>query len=272
MKTYFERLKQTTIDIFTNIQRIAALAIFEYKLGTKDLFLGQMWKLLSPLIQIGVYWLVFGVGIRSGAPVDGFPYVVWLTCGLTPWIAMNMGISRGSYSIYAKASILTRSNIPTCLVPLSTVSAVFLDNCWTILIMLFIYISNGCHFGQASLELLYYVICAWLFVSVFSLITSVLVMLARDFQNLIQAILRLMFFLSPIFWNPGNNLPALLKIFDFCNPFSYVINGFRNSLLYNTHIWENIPEALSFWCITAVLYLVGSVFQGKLRRNLLDYL
>ena len=73
MKGYFKRLKQMTVDISTNLRRIGALAVFEYKLGTKDLFLGRLWKLLSPLIQIGVYWLVFGIGLRSGTPVDGFP-------------------------------------------------------------------------------------------------------------------------------------------------------------------------------------------------------
>ena len=272
MKGYLKRLKQMTVDISTNLRRIGALAVFEYKLGTKDLFLGRLWKLLSPLIQIGVYWLVFGIGLRSGTPVDGFPYVVWLTCGLTPWIAMNMGINRGSNSIYSKASMLTRSNIPTCLIPLSNVVAVFLDNCWTILIMLLIYVGNGCRPGLAAVELLYYILCALVFVSVLSLITSVLVMLARDFQNLIQAILRLVFFLSPVFWQPGDNLPLVLKLFDFANPFGYIIRGFRNSLLYNVHFWENGAATLTCWGIMIVLYLVGSGFQGKLRRNLLDYL
>ena len=272
MRNYFLSLGQMTKNILWNIRRIAALAYFEYKLGTKGMFLGRLWKLLSPLIQIGVYWLVFGVGLRSGAPVDGFPYVVWLTCGLTPWLAMNLGINRGAGSIYGKASMLTRSNIPTCLIPLSNVAAVFLDSCWTVLIMLLIYVANGCRPGWAAVELLYYIVCALVFVSALSLITSVLVMLARDFQNLIQAILRLVFFLSPVFWQPGDNLPLLLKLFDFCNPFGYIIRGFRNSLLYNVHFWENGSATLTFWGIVIVLYLVGSGFQDKLRRNLLDYL
>lgn len=40
---------------------------------------------LNPLSQIGVYWLVFGLGIRGGAPVHGVPYFVWLVCGLVTW-------------------------------------------------------------------------------------------------------------------------------------------------------------------------------------------
>ena len=53
MKNYLLSLKQMTKDIFGNLRRIAALAYFEYKLGTKDMFLGGLWKILSPFIQIG---------------------------------------------------------------------------------------------------------------------------------------------------------------------------------------------------------------------------
>lgn len=272
MREYIRSLWQMTRDIACNLRRIAALAYFQYMVGTKDLFLGGIWKLLSPLIQIGVYWLVFGIGLRSGSPVDRIPYVVWLTCGLTPWLMMNQGVNRGAGSIYGKAAMLTRSNIPTCLIPLSNVAAVFLDSCWTILILLFIYFGNGCRPTWAALWLVYYLVCAVVFVSVLSLITSVLVMLARDFQNLIQAILRLLFFLCPVFWQPGDNAPLLLKIFDYCNPFGYVIRGFRNSLLYHTSILSNGGETAVFWCIVLALYLLGSSFQSKMRKNLLDYL
>lgn len=272
MREYIRSLWQMTRDIGCNLKRIWALAYFQYMVCTKDLFLGGIWRLLSPLIQIGVYWLVFGIGLRSGSPVDGIPYVVWLTCGLTPWLIMNQGVNRGAGSIYGKASMLTRSNIPTCLIPLSNVVSVFMENCWTILILLLVYFGNGCRPTWTALWLIYYMVCALIFVSALSLITSVLVMLARDFQNLIQAILRLLFFLSPIFWQPGDSAPALLKIFNFCNPFGYVIQGFRKSLLYNTTILSCVGETAVFWCIVLILYLLGGGLQDKMRKNLLDYL
>ena len=272
MREYIRSLWQMTRDIGCNLKRITALAYFQYMIGTKDFFLGAVWKLLTPFIQIGAYWLVFGIGLRSGQPIDGIPYVVWLTCGVAPWYWMSGCINRAASSIYGKASMLTRSNIPTCLIPLSSVLSSTMDNGWNFLLMLIIYFANGCVPTVSAFGLIYYIFCGLIFLSVMSLITSALVMLARDFQKLIQAVMRLMFFLSPIFWKPGQTLPGAFHVFDICNPFGYIIRGFRKSLLYNTSILSNGRETIIFWCVVLVLYLIGSSFQSKMRKNLLDYL
>ena len=272
MTMYLRSLKQMTIDIFSNLKRIYYLALFEYKVATKDMFLGRLWKILSPLIQIGAYWLVFGIGLRSGQPIDGIPYVVWLTCGVTAWIIISKGISKSAGAVYRKASLLTRSNIPTCLMPISSVLSGLMDSMWTVVIMLLIYFGNGCTPTVSALGIIYYLICILAFLSSVSLVTSVLVMLARDFQNIIQAVMRLLFFLSPIFWQPSYNLPSTFLLFDKCNPIGYIIRGFRNSLLYNVSIFDNKEGMIIFWSIVIIFYFIGASFQVKMKKNLLDYL
>lgn len=272
MKNYFRFLVRMTKDLFFNMRRTFALAVFEYRLSTKGMFLGQAWKLLNPLIQIGVYWLVFGIGLRSGAPVDGVPFVVWLTCGLTPWLIMSRCVQSPANSIYGKASTLTRANIPTCLVPLSAVVAILLDSGWTVAIMVVIYLGNGCVPTWTAFGLLYYVLCIFAFASAFSLISSVLVMLARDFNQVITAVMRMVYFLSPVFWQPGNSMPKAFYVFDRWNPFAYVIRGFRNSLLYDVPFWQDWQGILIFWGTVLAFYLLGAAFQRKLRGNLLDFL
>ena len=272
MLSYFKYLIQMTLDIVKNIRRVFALAVFEYKLATKKLFLGNLWKLLNPMIQTGVYWLVFGIGVRSGAPVDGIPYVVWLTCGLTAWFMMNGCVTKAAMSVRGKATMLTKSNIPTCLIPLSTTVSFMLDSLWSVALMFVIYLGNGCRPTWNALGLLYYTFCALAFLAALSLVTSVLVMLAQDFVNLLTAIMRMVFFVSPIFWKPGQVLPDAFRLFDMCNPFGYVIRGFRSSLLYNEPFWQDGRGLLIFWGVTLFFYLLGAAAQRKLRRNLLDFL
>ena len=269
---YLQYLCQMTHNIFTNAHRIVSLAAFEYKLGTKGFVLGKLWKLLNPMIQTGVYWLVFGIGLRSGAPIDGVPYVVWLVCGLTPWLVCSHGVSTTANSIYSKATMLTRSNIPTYLIPISSSLSVLMNSGWNVALLVVIYLGNGCVPTWNALGLLYYVVCIFAFISALSLVTSVLVMLARDFSQLIQAIMRMLYFLSPIFWKPGRELPAAFQWFDRCNPFGYIIRGFRDSLLFDVTFWEDIQGMLIFWGIVLALYLLGALCQSKLRKNLLDFL
>lgn len=272
MIDYFKYLVQMTRDIFQNLRRIYSLAKFEYKLTNKGMALGQLWLVLNPLIQIGVYWFVFGVGIRNGNPVGEYPYVVWLTCGVAPWLICSRGISLPASSIYSKASMLTRSNIPTCLIPLSVSLSTVMDSRWTVAIMIVIYLGNGCMPTWNMLCLIYYMFCILAFTASLSLITSVLGMLARDFLNLIQAALRMIFFISPIFWDPGTSTNEVVRQMAVYNPFGYIIDGFRDAMLYRVPFWEDMRGMRIFWSTVLVLYLLGAAFQRKLRKNLLDFI
>jgi len=272
LKEYLNFLKTTTIDIIKNIRRIISLAVFEYECSSRDMFFGKAWKIVSPFIQIGVYWLVFGIGIRKGSPIDGHPYVVWLTCGLTPWTIAGKCVTSGAGSIHRKAVLLTRSNIPTVIVPISNILSNVLDSLWTIAMMIVIFFANGCKFSWSMFNIIYYVLFIIFYMSALSLITSVLVVIARDFQRLIDVIMRFMFFLSPIFWHPGNNMPMIFNIFDKVNPFAYVIRGFRNCMLYNINFYDDILSVIVSWSVVVILYLIGVAFQRKLRNNILDHI
>lgn len=265
-------LHRSTIEIFKNLHRILSLAKFEYDLAIKDMFFGHLWKIISPLIQIGAYWLVFGLGIRNGKPIDDYPYVVWLTCGITPWFIINKAISVGANSIYRKASLLTKSNMPTFFVPISSVLSVMMDSVWTIGLMIIIYFANGCSFSFHMFNLIYYIIFTTCFLIAISQVTSVLVMLARDFQKLIEMAMRLLFFLSPIMWRPGSNMPMAYVVFDRINPIAYVVRGFRDSMLYDVPFYHDLQQVVVFWIITVMLYVVGLIFQKKLRNNILECL
>ena len=236
------------------------------------MFLGNLWKFLSPCVQIGVYWFVFGIGLRQGRDVAGYPFVVWLTCGVSAWFTASQCVSTGAASIYRKARLLTKSNIPTVLIPVSAVLSVILNNIWTVLIVIIVFVGNGCTLTVYAFNLLYYLVFLFCFSCALAFVTSVFVMLARDFQRVVQMIMRFLFFLSPVFWDRKDNMPALFLTFDSLNPFGYIIRGFRGSMLYHTPFWHDTKSLLIFWGMTIGLYLLGIGLQRKLRSNILDYL
>lgn len=57
-----------------NFYKIYKLALYDFITPLRDTYLGALWIILSPLSQIGVYWFVFGLGIRNGKPIDGHPF------------------------------------------------------------------------------------------------------------------------------------------------------------------------------------------------------
>ena len=66
-----------------NFYLIQRLAQFQIKISNHSNYLGMAWEILNPALQIMVYWLVFGLGIRSNAPIHGIPFVFWLLVGIS---------------------------------------------------------------------------------------------------------------------------------------------------------------------------------------------
>ena len=53
----------------TSFSLILRLAAYETKSKYQMNYLGVLWQLLNPLIQMLAYWFVFGIGIRKSTDV-----------------------------------------------------------------------------------------------------------------------------------------------------------------------------------------------------------
>lgn len=245
------------------------LALYDFITPLRDTYLGLLWIVLNPLSQIGVYWFVFGLGIRNGRPIDGHPFLLWMLAGLIPWFYISSGISSGTLSIYSKASILTKMKFPTSIIPTYTVLTQLLNNIPVIVIMMIIYVFNGYKATIYYIQIPYYIIAATLLVIGISLITSALVMAVRDINRLVGTVLRFMFYLTPILWTTINLPPIALKIIRM-NPFIYIIEGFRNTFLYNKWFFEDLRFTLYYWVVTIIVILIGASLHMKLRNRFSD--
>ncbi len=104
-----------------------------------------------------------------------------------------------------------------------------------------------------------------------TILTSSLAVIVRDVQNLLQAFMRIIFFLLPIVWNVESlpdSLATLLKL----NPFYYIIEGFRHTLVGGEWFFEDITYTIYFWLLTMIILLIGSTIHLKFRNKFVDYL
>ena len=57
------------------------------------------------------------------------------------------------------------------------------------------------------------------------------------------------------------------------NPLYYIINGYRNSLIYGIPIWEeSIKIVIYFWIITIIILFLGIKIYKKLKVHFADLL
>ena len=194
-----------------------------------------------------------------------------MLAGLIPWFYISSSISSGTLSIYSKSSILTKMKFPTSIIPTYTVFTQLLNNIPVIFIMIIIYVLNGYKANIYYIQIPYYLLAATLLLIGISLITSALVMAVRDINRIVGTILRFMFYLTPILWTTINLPPIALKIIRL-NPFIYIIEGFRNTFLYNKWFFQDAKFTIYYWLVTIVIIFIGVSIHMKFRNRFADLL
>lgn len=266
---------QVLKEQLNNLDLIYRMALFEIKSMYQIHYLGVFWQFLSPAIQIGIYWFVFGMGLRGGQDVDGTPFFLWLIIGLIPWFFISPSIIQSSNSVHQKIGLVSKMNFPVSLLPtIKLISNSFQYFIMTI-IMLFIFIMYNVDFNLSMIQFFYYLFCLYAFLFSFSLLSSTISTLVRDYQMFLQSMMRMLLYLTPILWDTslmtdkfGPTFENILKI----NPFFYIIEGFRNSILGGPWFYEDITYALYFWSLTLVVLYFGAKIHIKFRKDFVDYL
>ena len=72
-------------------------------------------------------------------------------------------------------------------------------------------------------------------------------------------------------WQPAKD-DAFLNIFMKINPFAYILNGYRDTILYGWNFAENLETGLIFWAITIAMFITGCVMHMRLRHKFIDLL
>lgn len=273
----FKSVRQVIKEQFEHRELIVRMASFENKGMYQVHYLGTFWQFLSPAIQVAIYWFVFGT-IRGGAPVDGTPFFLWLIIGLIPWFFISPSIVQSSNSVYQKVGLVSKMNFPVSILP--TIRIV--GNSYQFFIMMVMLLIIALFYGVKpsiyNIQIIYYMICLFAFLFSFSILSSTIATLIRDYQTALQSMMRMLLYLSPILWNidlitktfttMGPLIENILKL----NPLYYILEGFRDAILGREWFFNDPIYTLYFWSLTFGILYVGSKIHMKFRKNFVDYL
>ena len=106
-------------------QVLRSLTSRDVKGQFKRTALGRLWSLISPLAQIAIYGLVFGLlfkarpaeGLNSGLDIYG----LWLGIGIIIWGFINGAIKDGMNSYLSFSGLLKKVALPRWTLPMSKV-------------------------------------------------------------------------------------------------------------------------------------------------------
>jgi len=86
--------------------------------GYEKNFLGQYWQLLTPLLNIGVYYLIFKVLLHTNRGVPN--YIAYLSVGVFVFGFCTGALNSGAKSIMSNVGLVRALQFPRAVLPIST--------------------------------------------------------------------------------------------------------------------------------------------------------
>ncbi len=198
----------------------------EIKARYKMAIFGFLWLFLNPLLQM----VVVGVVFQFFIPVKVDNYFVFLFAGLLPWNFFSTTVIKCTSSIVNERTLIQKARFPREAIVLSIVLSNFLNLFLSMVLFLGVLIILRVDFWPHIILLPIVMLWLLLLTAGLSLLAAALNVKYRDINFIIQAVMPLWFYLTPIIYTI-NLLPEYLHRFFILNPVSGVMETFRMSIL-----------------------------------------
>ena len=232
--------------------------------------LGFFWTFINPLIMILILWVVFSVGFKA-APKGNVPFVVWLTAGMAIWNTFSEIINGSTNVIIGNAHLVKKVVFPLSILPVVKLVGSFITHSVFLLMLLALIMLYGMPFSIYWLQAFYYFGAMGVLALGVSWITSSVNIFARDTGQIVNVILQIGFWATPIFWDPGI-MPEKVQFVLKLNPVFYIVQGYRESFIYFVPFWHHWQMTLYFWSVTLAVFALGATIFLRLRPHFADVL
>lgn len=249
---------------------IYALTKRDFKENYLGSYLGIVWAFILPIAMTSIFWFVFQVGFNA-QPVGGYPFVLWLVCGMFPWFFFNDCLNNGTVAILQNSFVVKKVAFSIGILPIIKILSALIIHFFFVLLIVALFLSYGYIPDIHAVQVVYYLAALIIFSCGLTWLTSSVVIFFRDMRPIITILLQMGFYLTPIFWNL-NILPEQFHVFITLNPVYYIVEGYRDSFIHKVWFWDHPGMTLYFWTVTAFVFVGGAVVFRRLRPHFADVL
>lgn len=266
---------QTLKEIAGQREMLALLVRRDLKARYKDSALGFVWTLVRPLTQLLIYYIVIGKFLSAERGIPDF--AIYVFTGLTAYGLFSEIVSGGTASIVGNAGLIKKIYLPREVFPLATVGSALFNFAIQLGILLIATIVLGVF--PLSPELVYFLpglLVLLIYGTAFGLLLSAVNVYLRDVQYLVEVLLLLLLWASPIVysWSMVKGVigeGVLLDVYT-NNPITLGVLAFQRSLWVSGSATAEYPPdlmlRLGVAALIGLVLLVGAqrVFT-KLQGN-----
>jgi len=233
----------------------------------KSSYLGFAWHFITPAIMIILFYVVF-TSIRGIGEVEN--YWAYLCVGMFPFTFLQSNLISGSNCVVSNAGTIKKMYFPREIVAIAQVISTFITFIIAYAGIILLILLNGIHIDiQAIILLPLILFLSVMFATGCVLLFSAITVFVRDVHHFIEAIARLLFWTTPIFYLASEVTGALEKIIWY-NPFTYFIESYHDILFFGT-----VPGTFQlFVCATLAVaaFVIGMMVFNKLKGRFAEVL
>ena len=239
------------------LRRELAIAIpsAELHAAHRNTVLGGAWHVLNPMLQIAVYYLIFGVIINASRGVDNF--IGFLAIGVFVFHFTSRSVVAGAKSITSNEPLMRSIAFPRAILPMAAVFSEFAAFGYALVTMVGVVLLTGETLWWTWLLIVPIIALQLLFNLGAAFVMARLSSHFRDIQQVLPFVLRMWLYLSGVLW-PVSRLvekaPDLVWLMDFNPAFAYME-------LVRAAVMDNELGPPELW-LAAVAWAFGSLILG----------
>lgn len=249
----------SVIEVFQHREMLGLLIRRDLKSRYKDSALGFVWTLVRPLTQLLIYYIVIGQFLQAERGIPDFAIYVFV--GLTAYGLFSEIIGGATSSIVGNSGLIKKVYLPREVFPLASVgSALFNFSIQMVILLAATAIAGAL---PLHVELLYFIpatLVLVVFGTAFGLLLSAVNVYLRDVQYLVEVLLLILMWASPIVysWNMVQGVlggGTALSIYT-NNPVTLAVLGFQKAF------WVAGAESMATYPPDLLLRLAIALLVG----------
>ena len=205
--------------------------------------------------------------VRGVPGLGGPAYVMYIFCGLVPYLVTAQALSSGVSSVISNKAVLNNTVFPIDLAPVQSALSAQAVMCVGVpLLVLGAILTGHAHATIPALLVIWLLMVVWL-VGV-NWVIGILNVLFRDLQNLLTVVLMILLVASPFAYTPAM-VPPTLKPLLLLNPFAYFVVAYQQVIMLGE--LPDAKHAAVLLLMPLVTFAFGSWFFAKAKGVAVDY-
>ncbi|GAA1250462.1 ABC transporter permease [Kitasatospora nipponensis] len=234
--------------------------------------MGQVWQVVTPLLNCAVFYLVFGV-ILSGNSVP--KYIAWLCIGVFIFQFIQSAIQSGTRAISDNLGLIRALHFPRACMPIAFTVIQLQQLLISMVVLVAIVLMNGIMPGTTWFQVIPALVLLCFFNTGLALMMSRVGAKTSDISQLMPFILRTWMYLSGVMYSIQDRVkdaaPWVQKVAEI-NPASVYMELIRHAMapiVYSKHHYPDTYQVMPahIWALAVgwavVAFAIGYVFFWK---------